>query len=137
MHTCTNPADLNLRCQLHFTACGQSLCYAAGAGRGAQITSKALVICYFPIFLYKIWLNLVDSHFANPRVCAMGSILPQAASGIMHITASVKKNLSQILFSGLLSLVFLHCGSYVFHLHSPNIEPRYNNSILGLFLLQK
>lgn len=138
MHMCTNPADLNPRCQLHFTACGQSLCYAAGAVRGAQIiTSKAVVICYFPIFLYKIWLNLVYSYFANPRVCAMGLILPQAATGIVHITASVKKKPEpDSLFwapkPGVPPLWFI-----CFPLHSPKIEPRYNNSILGLFLLQK
>lgn len=106
------------------------------AVRGAQITSKAVVICYLPFFLYKIWLNLVDSYFANPGVCAMGSIQPQAATGITQYCLSKKKPEPDSPFWASKPDAPLLWFFY-FPLHSPRTEPRYNNRMLGLFLLQK
>lgn len=87
-------------------------------------------------FLYKIWLNLVDSYFANPGVCAIGSIQPQAATGITQYCLSKKKPEPDSPFWASKPDAPLLWFFY-FPLHSPRTEPRYNNRMLGLFLLQK
>lgn len=106
------------------------------AVRGAQITSKAVVICYLPIFFVQNTAEFGGFLFCKPRSVCHGLDSTTGCYWHTQYCLSKKKREPDSPFwaskPGAPLLWFFY-----FPLHSPRTEPRYNNRMLGLFLLQK